>query len=149
MRSDTSPSDEKITPETPMPPQQFHEPARPFTSSLADLAALPPSPSRRRPDAAAPAPAPAAQPTGPALRAIRGDELPYAATEWVWPGRVAGGKLTLIGGAPGTGKSTLMMRIAATVTSGGAWPCGEGAGPQGEVLVGSEGGDADTNDVVS
>jgi hypothetical protein len=140
--------------------QPFPPPARPFTSSLDEFALLESRPPRRRqepaatPEATKPpasqpaappplAPAPA-QPSGPALLALRGDELPYAPIEWVWPGRCARAKLTLVGGAPGSGKSTLMMRMAAAVTTGAAWPCGEGTAPQGAVMLVCPDGDPDT-----
>ena len=42
--------------------------------------------------------------------------------EWLWPGRFAVGKLTLIAGDPGLGKSFLTLDMAARVTRGWAWP---------------------------
>src|SRR5262249_32958618 len=42
----------------------------------------------------------------PVPELISGGELTYTPTEWVWPDRIARGKLTLIGGAPGSGKTT-------------------------------------------
>lgn len=42
--------------------------------------------------------------------------------EWIWPGWLARGKLTILGGNAGTGKSTLTQAIAAIVTTGGEWP---------------------------
>jgi AAA domain len=108
-----------------MPPSN-----QPFRSSLDEFALLAARPSRH-PQDAAPAPALAASPLpatpspplAPGLLALRGNELEYFPTQWVWPGRIACAKLTLIGGAPGTGKSTLIMRMAAAVTTGDAWPC--------------------------
>ena len=41
---------------------------------------------------------------------------------WLWPGRIARGKLTMIAGHPGLGKSQLTCAIAAIVTTGGRWP---------------------------
>lgn len=41
---------------------------------------------------------------------------------WLWPGRLALGKLTILDGDPGTGKSTLYCDIAARVTRGKTWP---------------------------
>lgn len=41
---------------------------------------------------------------------------------WLWPGRIPLGKLTVISGAPGLGKSLLALDIAARVTRGGDWP---------------------------
>jgi putative DNA primase/helicase len=41
---------------------------------------------------------------------------------WLWPGRIARGKLTIIAGNPGLGKSSITASIAAIVTTGGCWP---------------------------
>lgn len=41
---------------------------------------------------------------------------------WLWPGRIARGKLTMIAGHPGLGKSQLTCAIAAVVTTAGRWP---------------------------
>ena len=49
------------------------------------------------------------------------------ATDWLWPNIVACGDLTLLGGAPGMGKSQVAIYAAATVSRGGAWPDGSQA----------------------
>ena len=41
---------------------------------------------------------------------------------WLWPDRVALGKLTLIAGDPGLGKSLITLDMAARVSGGTAWP---------------------------
>jgi hypothetical protein len=41
---------------------------------------------------------------------------------WLWPGRIPVGKLTLLAGDPGLGKSMLTLDIAARVSRGSAWP---------------------------
>ncbi len=41
---------------------------------------------------------------------------------WLWPGRIALGKLTLIAGDPGLGKSFLTLDMAARVSRGTPWP---------------------------
>jgi hypothetical protein len=65
--------------------------------------------------------------------------------EWLWPGRIAIGKLTLIAGEPGLGKSQLSIAIAAAVTTGAAWPDGSGRAPLGSVIIlSAEDGVADT-----
>jgi putative DNA primase/helicase len=65
--------------------------------------------------------------------------------EWLWPGRIAIGKLTLIAGEAGLGKSQILSGIAASVTTGGLWPCGEGSAPPGSVVIlSAEDGTADT-----
>jgi len=65
--------------------------------------------------------------------------------EWLWPGRVALGKLTLIAGEAGLGKSQVSIAMAAAVTTGGEWPCRERRAPQGNVVIlSAEDGAADT-----
>ncbi len=64
---------------------------------------------------------------------------------WLWREWIAAGKLHLIGGAPSTGKTTLALALAATLTSGGRWPDGTRCTEQGSVLIWSgEDGIADT-----
>lgn len=64
---------------------------------------------------------------------------------WFWRGRLAAGKHTALAGDPGAGKSSLTIAIAAAITTGGAWPCGEGRAPVGNVIVlSAEDGAADT-----
>ncbi len=41
---------------------------------------------------------------------------------WLWPGRIARGKLTMIAGHPGLGKSQITIALAAVVTTGARWP---------------------------
>src|SRR3989338_8275154 len=41
---------------------------------------------------------------------------------WLWEGRIALGKLTLIAGDPGLGKSLLTATLAAHVSKGYSWP---------------------------
>lgn len=43
---------------------------------------------------------------------------------WLWPGWLACGKLHVLAGAPGTGKTTIAMDVAACVSSGRALPSG-------------------------
>jgi putative DNA primase/helicase len=65
--------------------------------------------------------------------------------EWLWPGRVAIGKQTLLAGEGGLGKSQVSIAVAAAVTIGDAWPCDEGTAPLGNVIFFSaEDGAADT-----
>lgn len=63
---------------------------------------------------------------------------------WLWDGRLPAGKLTIVDGDPGVGKSTLALEIAATVSTGARWFDGRNA-PRGNVLLLSgEDGLADT-----
>jgi putative DNA primase/helicase len=63
---------------------------------------------------------------------------------WLWPQWLARGKLQLLAGSPGTGKTTIAVALAAAVTTGAAWPDG-GHADLGDVLFWSgEDGIADT-----
>ena len=53
---------------------------------------------------------------------------------WVWPRRIAKGKLVIVAGEPGEGKSTLMLDVGARITRGAVWPDGSAA-PIGSVLL--------------
>jgi putative DNA primase/helicase len=54
--------------------------------------------------------------------------------EWVWPGRVARRKLTLIAGDPDLGKSQVGLDISARISTGSEWPDG-GYAPLGRALI--------------
>lgn len=41
---------------------------------------------------------------------------------WIWDGWLAAGKMHILGGAPGTGKTAISISLAATITCGGRWP---------------------------
>lgn len=64
---------------------------------------------------------------------------------WLWPGWLAAGKFNVFGGAPGTGKTTLALAMAATVTTGGRWPDGSSS-PVGSVAIWS--GEDDAKDTL-
>jgi hypothetical protein len=66
---------------------------------------------------------------------------------WLWPGRIPLGKLSLIDGDPGLGKSLVTLDLAARLTTGRAMPDSsypDVAGPAGVVLLTAEDGLADT-----
>lgn len=54
---------------------------------------------------------------------------------WLWPGWVPAGKLTILAGAAGTGKTTLALGLAAVLTAGGTWPDGSVCRAKGNVLI--------------
>lgn len=64
---------------------------------------------------------------------------------WLWNGYLAAGKLHILGGAPGTGKTTIGMALASIVTTGGDWPDGEKS-PVGNVVIWS--GEDDPSDTL-
>lgn len=63
-----------------------------------------------------------------------GDSLTPTPISWLWHAWLALGKLHLLAGAPGQGKTTIAISFAATVTSGGRWPDASRCAP-GNVLV--------------
>ena len=63
-----------------------------------------------------------------------GTELTPEPVQWLWQNWLALGKFHLLAGAPGQGKTTIAMSLAATVTIGGRWPDGT-RGAAGNVLI--------------
>ncbi|MCB9950987.1 MAG: AAA family ATPase [Planctomycetaceae bacterium] len=56
--------------------------------------------------------------------------------DWLWPTWMAAGKLNIVSGDPGLGKSLLTMDLAARLSVGGSWPDGRPIGqPGGTVLL--------------
>ncbi|AOU98151.1 hypothetical protein BI364_09450 [Acidihalobacter yilgarnensis] len=72
--------------------------------------------------------------TSSAVILLRGDQLEISAIQWLWVGWIARGKLHLLVGAPSTGKTTLLMALAAIVSHAGMWPDGTTA-PGGHVVI--------------
>jgi hypothetical protein len=76
---------------------------------------------------------------------VRADEVEPMPVEYLWSRRIARGKSTLVGGWPGVSKSTLLIDLAARVSTGAAWPDGQGHAPRGNaVILSAEDGIADT-----
>ena len=98
-----------------------------------------------RTTATMPKPAPP-EPMNGAPVIVRLSDVRAESVEWLWPGRIALGKLTLIAGDPGLGKSFLTLDMAARVSRGLAWPDAPGVAttPGGVVLLSAEDGVADT-----
>jgi hypothetical protein len=65
-------------------------------------------------------PLPEGQSAG-ALTRCMADVKPEA-VRWLWPGRIPAGKLTILSGDPGLGKSFLTVDLAARVSRGMPWP---------------------------
>jgi putative DNA primase/helicase len=82
------------------------------------------------------------RPAPRALAVVRASDIELKAVEWLWPGKFALGKLTLIAGEPGLGKSQLTAALAATVTTGGRWPTSDQRSPLGSVVMFSAEDDA-------
>jgi len=64
----------------------------------------------------------------------RASDLKITPIAWLWTHWLACGKVHLLAGAPGQGKTTIALSVAATVTTGGRWPDGSRS-PVGSVLV--------------
>jgi putative DNA primase/helicase len=72
--------------------------------------------------------------TGPVIELINGASILPRPVAWLWPDWLAEGKLHILAGAPGTGKTTIALAFAAVMTIGGRWPDGARA-PCGDVLA--------------
>jgi hypothetical protein len=66
---------------------------------------------------------------------VEASKLKPESVSWAWRNRLAFGKLNVVAGDPGLGKSTLLLEIAALHSIGGEYPCGEGRAPQCETLI--------------
>lgn len=74
-------------------------------------------------------------PSERAVRLLRADTVPLEPVHWLWPGFLPAGMLTILGGAPGCGKTTVALSIAAVVTQAGRWPGGTRCQQAGDVLI--------------
>jgi hypothetical protein len=64
--------------------------------------------------------------------------------EWLWDGRIPLGKITILDGDPGLGKSALTLDIAARITTGSSMPDGSPGVIGGVVILNAEDDEADT-----
>lgn len=90
---------------------------------------------------------PKKQPTPPdnEMRIISMSDIVMKAINWLWDKRIACGKLTVIAGNPGLGKSQLTANLAATVSRGMMWPDDSPNATQGHVVfLSAEDDPADT-----
>lgn len=79
------------------------------------------------------------------VNAVSAASIKPVAIRWLWPGWLAKGKLHILAGAGGTGKTTLLLSLIATITTGGRWPDGSRCGEPGNALIwSSEDDPADT-----
>lgn len=81
---------------------------------------------------------------GPRVEIVRADSITPQPVDWIWKEWLAAGKLHLLGGQPGTGKTTIAMALAATITAGGMWPDGTRALGGSVVVWSGEDDPADT-----
>ena len=65
--------------------------------------------------------------------------------QWLWRQRIARGKLTILAGEPGLGKSTITLDITARVSAARGWPdCDDQDEPANVILLSAEDDAADT-----
>lgn len=84
-----------------------------------------PAPARVAPAASAtPVPASVPAPPAPGVGAVltSASDIAPRAVDWAWRGWMACSMVHLLAGAPGTGKTTIALALAAAVTTGGRWP---------------------------
>jgi len=62
------------------------------------------------------------KPDADALEILSAGDFPARPVEWLWPGRIPLGKVTLLAGDPGLGKSLVALDVASRVSSGACWP---------------------------
>jgi hypothetical protein len=73
------------------------------------------------------------------------DSVEIESVDWLWEGRLARGKITLLDGDPDQGKSTITLDLAARISTGSPMPDGHRIDGAGDViLVSAEDGLADT-----
>lgn len=75
---------------------------------------------------------------------VSGSNLKMEPISWLWPDWLARGKIHLLAGAPGQGKTTIAMAFAATVSQGGRWPDGSRCEPGNVLIYSGEDDPADT-----
>ena len=63
------------------------------------------------------------------------DDIEIEDIDWLWRGFLAGGKLAMFSGDPGTGKSTISTDLAARISIGAPWPDGAPAHTLGSVIL--------------
>ena len=85
------------------------------------------------------------RPAAPRAIITRLGDIESRPISWLWPGRIALGKLTLIAGDPGLGKSLITASLAAIISRGDTWPVDGSPAPIGDtILLSAEDDAADT-----
>lgn len=86
-----------------------------------------------------------AKDTGTAPEIVTISDVVPEKVSWLWPGRIPRGKLTVLDGDPGLGKSTITLDLGACISMGRPLPDShESREPEGVVVLSAEDGLADT-----
>ena len=83
---------------------------------------------------------------GSKVTLVCGSEIVPRKLSWCWQGWIARGKMQIIAGPPGSGKTTVALSFTATITQGGQWPDGTCHPGGGNVVVWS--GEDDPEDTL-
>jgi putative DNA primase/helicase len=68
------------------------------------------------------------------LQTVRASAVQQQPVCWLWKNRLARGKITLLGGDPGLGKSQIVINIIARISTGTPWP-DSGTAPRGHCII--------------
>lgn len=69
------------------------------------------------------------------INIVNMNDIPALPILWLWPGWLPLGKMTILAGAGGCGKTNLSLALIATITTGGFFPDGLRCENQGKVLI--------------
>ena len=79
------------------------------------------------------------------LNIVRASEVRMKPIRWLWPDVLPIGKLSILAGDPGLGKSQVSLFVAAQVSTGGKWPVtNEGCESGNVIILSAEDGTDDT-----
>ncbi len=88
---------------------------------------------------------PSDAPHAPRAHSVSMADVPLQRVSWLWPGRIPRGKLTILDGDPGLGKSCLTLDLAARISTGSTMPDGfQLDGPAGVIVLTAEDDAGDT-----
>lgn len=71
----------------------------------------------------------------PLVNLLSGADIKPTAIDWAWFQWLAKGKLTILAGVGGTGKTTVALNIGATISTAGSFPDGSKCNTDGNVLI--------------
>lgn len=69
------------------------------------------------------------------VRLALGSDCEPRAIEWLWKHWLPARAVSILAGAPGTGKTSLALALASIVSRGAAWPDGHACGEPGNVVI--------------
>ena len=83
-------------------------------------------------------------PSNDSIVFLKSSEVISKPIDWLWDGKIAKGKVTMIAGDPGLGKSQVSLYLAAIVSTGGSFPGGYKCEQGSVLLFSAEDGAEDT-----